>query len=365
MEGIINDTDSEAQTPQEKQAEMRDTESEDADSPKDIRLTSVSPATLQKKGTKKRTGPYNPYELETKKMNKGSNSKMLESLKNNAVQVCVEFYGMTRMDLFGEARCYAVMFNQGTSQGSWQMVESSEYMKCMAHMRCFKKFRLRAGTEVDRDENMLIALFDAGRKETSSIENIDPADAWALAEFSVADLLESDQMILERRLKYGKSGALAKGSVSLVLDMIYHSEYQQKVTINFGFLDGSPRRNRMYFEISKALRRGKWAPLFKSEVRNHDDVAQFNIVTFEGQDFHGGDADKLFRLELYRWYRSGKSKLLGFVQTNFSKLISLKKNDQLYWWPAQDGITTAKVNIQEVVVDEEQCVFSLRMANMF
>lgn len=341
----------------------------EAVSPTDIRGVCLTPQPPdQKKEQKKRTGTYNPFEMETNKMAKGTNSKVMRCLENHAVQVCVEFYGMTRLDFFGESRCFAVMFNQGAEPGSWQMAESSEFMKCTGHMRCFKKFRLRAGTEFDRGERMLIGLFEANSKQIadeSTIENMNPKQSWAYAEFSVCELLDSEQMILERRLKYGKNGSLAKGTVSLALDMIYHIEPNPKITIDFGFLERAPKRNRMYFEICKALRRGKWAPLFKSEIRNYDDVNQFSVVTFDGQDFHGGDTEKLFRLELYRWYRSGKSKLLGFIQTNFAKLSTLKKNDHLYWWPAPDGITTAKVTVQHVEISDEQCVFQLRMANMF
>lgn len=317
----------------------------------------------QPRGNKQRTGTYNPYERETRLAKKSS--EMVNSLQTtSAMELCVEFYGMTRTELFGEARCFAVVFTEGAVRGSWEELDRSEDMKCVGHMRCFKKFRTRAGTEMDRQERAIIALFPS-RKEGTEGAALDPNDGWAFAEFTVNEVLHSEQMILERRLLQGKRGTQAKGTVSLALDVIYHVENGRKVTIDFGFLENAPRRNRMYFEICKALRRGKWAPLYKSEVRCSNEADNFDRVTFDPQDFHGGDESKLFRLEVYRWYKNGRFKLLGFIQTNFEKLSSLRAHDQLYWWPAPNGISSAKIVVEEVELTECFCTFTLRLGSMF
>lgn len=316
-----------------------------------------------RKGEKKRTGTYNPYERETRLAKKAS--EMVHSLQTtSAMELCVEFYGMTRIELFGEARCFAAVFTEGAVKGSWEELDRSEDMRCVTHMRCFKKFRTRAGTKMDREEHAMIALFPS-RKVMANEETLNPNDGWAYTEFTVSEVLSSEEMILERRLKQGRRGIQAKVTVSLALDVIYHIENEKKVTIDFGFLKNAPRRNRMYFEISKALRRGKWAPLYKSEVRSSTEVEKYDRVTFEPQDFHGGDESKLFRLEVYRWYKNGRFKLLGFVQTNFEKLSSLKAHDQLYWWPAPNGISSAKIILQEVESSSDACTFTLRLDNMF
>lgn len=306
---------------------------------------------------------YDPSEAGAERSEE-NNLDILASLKTSAVELFVEFYGMTRIELFGRTHCFTVLFSEGTAPGSWDIADQSNLMPCEYHMRSFQRFRLRAATEVDRAETYLLALFAS---ETIPVDRklLTAENAWAFAEFTVRQILESDQMILEKRLKYGKSGVLAKGSVSLALDVIYHVEHDRKVALEFGFLTGSPRRNRMYFEICKALRRGKWTPLYKSEIRNHDEVNKFETASVDGQDLHGGDMSKLIRLELFRWYKNGRVKLLGFIQTNFEKLSNLKTNDQLYWWPAEEGISCAKVIVQDVMSTDKQLFLALRMANMF
>lgn len=314
--------------------------------------------------------PYEKEEAEIIRKRAGTDAaNVLKSLLSSAVQVCVEFYGMTRLDWFGEARCFAALFTPGSSAGYWTMLERGESMRCTERMRCFKKFRLRAATQADRADEVAIALFDAGAPAATALAEMRDVDlltvAWAYATFNVVDLLASDDMILERGLRYGKRGLQAKGSVSLVLDVIQHMKQNQRIAFDIGFADGTPRRNRMYFEVCRALRRGKWSPLYKSEVRCREEADQFDIVTFDAQDFHGGDSAKLFRIEVYRWYKNGNTKLLGFIQTSYEKLKTMNQNDQLYWWPAQFGIESTKMVLEDIKRSEDEACYKLRMASMF
>lgn len=293
---------------------------------------------------------------------RSTSDQLIETLKTSAVEIYLEFFSMTRVELFGRTECCAIIFHEGTEPGWWQVLEKGEMMPSGLHMRCFKKFRLRAATEIDRSETYLVSLFATESAQTQQELNF--TEAWAYTEFTVAEVIDCKQMILDKRLKYGKSGVLAKGSVSVTLDIIYHMDCDKSISIDFGFLQGSPRRNRMYFELSKALRCEKWTPMYKSEVRAHYEASNFDLATLNVQAFHGGDVNKMVRLELFRWYKNGKTKSLGFVQTNFEKLIALKPNDQLYWWPSEDGISTAKTTILNVKSTDKSFVLSLRMASM-
>ncbi len=105
--------------------------------------------------------------------------------------------------------------------------------------------------------------------------------------------------------------------------------------------------------------------IYMSETKYHDNIEQFEIVKVDEQIFHGGDRHRMIRLQLRRWYKNGKTLLLGFVQTKFEKLLSFKPKDQLYWWPAENGLSTAKVSVKDLVKSYEDVSLTLRMANMF
>lgn len=316
---------------------------------------------LNKKGSL-----VNPFKHETRLLS-ARQSNLVDTLKTAAVEIYLEFFGMSRVELFGKTECLAALFNEGTQPGTWRFLEKGEPMPTGLHMRCFKKFRLPAATDVDRSESYLVCLFMAENIQKDEL-TLSHGDAWAYAKFTVAEVLECDEMIIDKRLNYTRTGAIAKGNVSFSLDLIYpidSNNQHKRICIDFGFLEGCPRRNRMFFEMSKTLRCGKWTPFYKSEVRCFDDAAKYDLASIDAQNFHGGELTKMNRLELFRWYKNGKTKLLGFVQTNFEKLLALKQGDQLYWWPAEEGISTAKIIVKDVKSNDTEFNLMLRMSSMF
>lgn len=301
---------------------------------------------------------FNPFQLRSRKSMRVHSQQIIDSLKFNAVELVIECLDLVRSEMFSSPKCFVALFGQGVTPGEWELLDKSEDVTIDAHMRFLKKFRLRAATELDRQERLLIAFFDRASPQNS----LNPMKGLCHTEFTVAELLESKQMIMEKELKTPRKRSTPRPSVILALEMVYHIEHDQKTTFELGFLESAPLRNRMFFVISRALRRGKWSPVYRSEVRLRDDVEKFDPITLGEQEFHGGDMSKLFRIEVHRAYKNGHSKLLGFIQTSCEKLSSMEINGQLYWWPATEGITSAKVIIQYVEKGDNEVWYSLRLA---
>lgn len=123
------------------------------------------------------------------------------------------------------------------------------------------------------------------------------------------------------------------------------------------------QRNRIFFVVSRALKKGAFSPIYRSEVQTRDHLSKFDDVTLSSQVLHGGNAGRLFRLEVYRYYKNHSTSLLGFVQTSLEKLKTIEPGGQLYWWPAVRGFPSVRVKIISVKVDESQAKswFVLRM----
>lgn len=300
----------------------------------------------------------NPFQLRTKKSIRIRSEQLIESLDFNAAELAVECTGFGRFELFSNPRLLVALFTQGITPGEWELVGKSEDVPCSANMGFLKKFRVRAGTTLDREERMLLAVFD----QTAEKVGLTPTRALGQAQFTIADILESKQMMMQKELQMRRKRANVKPSILLALEMVYHVDHDQQITFEVGFLEDAPLRNRMFVVISRALRRGKWSPVYRSEVRVRQDVEKFDPITLGIQEFNGGDPSKLFRIEVHRAYKNGQSKLLGFVQTSYEKLSSMETNNQLYWWPAREGITSARVIIQSAESRGDDDWYSLRVA---
>lgn len=302
--------------------------------------------------------PFNPFQLASKKSLKMRSENLLQKLRFHAVAVCVEVFGVARSDLFSRPACFVALFGPGVSPGDWTLLDRTEHAGSTNHVRFLKKFRVLAGTEMDRNEKMTVAIFDKDVR----LENVVVKKSMGHEEFSVGEILESKHQMVEKDFKASRKGSKARGTIQLALEMVYHVKEDRQITFDFGFLDNAPVRNRMFFVLSRAVGRGKWSPVYKSEVRLRNDVGRFESVSFGTQEFHGGDAERLFRLEVYRAYKNGKTKLLGFMQSSCEKLAKLEPDANLYWWPAREGILLAKILVQNVEIERNESWFTLRLA---
>lgn len=305
---------------------------------------------------------YDPMQLyiQTKSSVRLRHDNVVESLKFNAVELTVEYAPFQRFGLQNPSSCFATVFNEGAVPGTWNMVDKSEVVQFAPRMKFIKRFRLRAGTDIDRDEKLKVAIING-----QHLGNVTPrlSKAVGVAQFTASDILDTKEMITERELERSGSISRPPGKVVLALDILYHVKNDERITLDFGFMEGTPVRNRMFFIISRSLREGKWSPIYRSEVRHKEDIASYESVSFCSQEFNGGDASRLFRLELVRWYKNGKTKALGFLQTSLEKLKTMAVNGQLYWWPAQNGMTGVRVLIQNHSVSNDGSQFSLKIAS--
>ncbi|CAN8063802.1 unnamed protein product [Agarophyton chilense] len=283
---------------------------------------------------------------------------LIESLKFDALELHVEGHETTRLEFFAPAECFVVLFSEGSVPGTWEVTDRSETVRCSQHIRLLKKFRLRAATEVDRSEKVMLAFFDANTPSHS----LEPKNALGYEIFSAAELIESKELALNRQLRSEGWRFWGDARVLLSLDFLKHTSLNEAISIEFGLDDESPRMNRMFFIISRSLPHGTWSPIYRSEVRTRNEVDKFDTVSIPSQDFHGGDESKNFRLELHRWYKNGKTRPLGFMQTSIQKLKSLESNSSMYWWPSEDGISCAKVIVVQALTSPCEAHFNLLLS---
>lgn len=302
---------------------------------------------------------YDPCNLSPRGLLNNGISALIESLKFDVLELHIEGIETTVFEVFSPTECFAVLFSEGTVPGTWQVTDRSEAVRCSPHIMLVKKFRLRAATELDRSEKIVIAFFNS----TTPTRLLSPSRALGYEVFSASELIEANRLTLKRRLRNDRWNFWGNAEVVLSLDVIKHVPKKERITIEFGLADDAPRRNRMYFVLSRSLLQGTWSPIYKSEVRTRDDVSAFKDVCLEGLDFHGGDESRNFRLELHRWYKNGRSKPLGFIQTSLEKLKTMHANTYLYWWPADDGLTSAKVTLVEALASPSECRFHFTLTS--
>ncbi len=260
--------------------------------------------------------------------------------------------------LYGTRPLFVALFLPGAVPGSWSELDRTErVIDPRAANRFVKKIRVPAATPQDREEEFCLAVFDIEEGEKVSIEV-----AIGACKISLDELLGGPLMSMEIQLSHPRSGRKRKGTIGVTADLVPHLDNDEVLHFDFGFAEDAPNRNRMLFILSRAIPRGRWSPVYRSEARTRENLI-FDTAVLTNRDLNAGNNKRLLRLEVYRYYKSSLCTLLGFCQTSLLSLKTCPVNSGIYWWPAQDGIADAKLILESRTLNENSSTFVLRVHN--
>lgn len=293
---------------------------------------------------------FNPFQLLTSKSRVCRYEAICDALHTtSAVELGIELREISRMELFAKNNMFVSVLVPGMEAGSWEELDRTETVRESRSPHYVRKIRLPASSAPDRDMEYQLHVYNAplGSNGEGKVE----LEFIGATQFTIAGLLEAKQMSIEKSALSPRSGR-RKGCIVLSLDMIQHEQKGEETVFDFGFTEDAPVRNRVFYVVSRAIQKGRFSPVYRSEIQTKDMLSKFDDVTLSSQELHGGDASRLFRIEVYRYYKSGKTTLLGFVQTSLEKLKTCTPGSQLYWWPAISGFARLSFKIVSVKVDE-------------
>jgi hypothetical protein len=279
-----------------------------------------------------------------------------DKLRNQATEVNISCHDLLKVDIFSRMMLLAVIFMPGKVKDEWDEWERTEIIPDCHSPKFVKSVRLPAATELDRATMYQLRVYN----QTHKAEVLLPSDIVGSCTFKLSEMLQDSSHTIHKSILSPRSGR-KKGGVVLTLDFIRHMDPESMVIFDFGFTESAPLTNRLRFVITKALREGRFTPVYRSEVQTTQQLSKFDDAFISPQDFHGGDERRLFRLELYQCRRNNRMLLLGYVQTSLEKLKSMEPGTQLYWWPALHGLSFAHVRVISRKVEEKRCWFVLRL----
>lgn len=279
------------------------------------------------------------------------------ALQTQAVELCVEARIPHRTRNKTRA-LFIVLFLRGAVPNSWAELDRTEAVIAPdATYRWVHKMRLPAATTLDRSEHVALAVFSKDGPESPD----DGLNASLSAcELRVAQLVQAPAMALDIELSSPRTGRV-RGSLALAADLVPHREHDELLTLDVGFDADAPARNRIIYVVSRSVPKGRWTPVYRSEVRTRGELDRFRPAVLTNRELNGDNDKRLIRIEFYRYYKNKSTALLGFCQTSLLSMRTCVLGAPIYWWPAQDGIPHARVLLTERQATEEASKFVLRV----
>lgn len=289
--------------------------------------------------------------------------ELAQKLLTHAVDICVEVHGMAKGPLMRYPRAlFVALFCRGPTPGSWRELGRTEAVTDpRGQHRWVRKLRVAAATVLDRTEVVSLAVFeDSATAAASRTPTAGPAGALATCRLQVSVLLSAPVRSLDLELASPRTGRV-RGVARIAADLVPHVAFDERLAFDVVFANDAPARNRILYVISRSLPRGRWTPVYRSEVRTRDDLANFSSAILRKRELNTGNDRRLIRIEFYRFYKNLTCTLLGFCQTSLLSLRTCPLNAGLYWWSAEDGISNAKIVLTGRSETEESSAYVLRV----
>ncbi|KAK1867664.1 hypothetical protein I4F81_010169 [Pyropia yezoensis] len=327
------------------------------------------------------------------------------TLRHVAVELSLSASKLPRAELLSKVDAFGVLFVGGVVGGAWDELGRTETIRDCHEPRWVAKFRLPGATALDRAAPIRVAVYaQASTVEVPGTDGVESPTVTSAPDLRAHTLLGWVELSLDTVLSApglcwdaplrlpvprgvlglvtaagppswswggdmgaggGGGSGRPRGVLTIDADLIRHVHPPSTVTFGFGIGGGDNlARNRFQFVISRALRRGRWAAVYRSEPRVRAEACAFAPAVLPTDVLCGGELGRLLRLELYRYYLNGETALLGFVQVSMEKLGSMAEGGELYWWPSIGGITRAKVRLERLAVGEGDSYFGLRLTDM-
>lgn len=289
-------------------------------------------------------------------------AEMAIELTTHAVELSIETKGFTHSPYRFSRALFVALFAPGIEQGKYRELGRTEaVVNPRGYHRWVKKLLLPAATTPDRLEVLALCVFEDGATAAATRTPVKgPKGALATCRISVAEILNAKQQSLDLELASPRSGRV-RGIARLAVDLVPHVAFDERLHFDVAFAPDAPARNRIVFVISRAIPKGRWTPVYRSEIRTRDDLANFDAVVLTKRQLNCGNDRKLMRIEFYRFYKNLTTHLLGFCQTSLLSLRTCPLSAGVYWWPAQDGIEGAKMMLSSRTESEESSSYSLRV----
>lgn len=286
---------------------------------------------------------FNPFEI--KNNQKDICEDVLKELQYSAVELSIECRDLMKIDFFARHDSFAVIMTAGKVSGTWEELDRSEVVKNCDSPRYVKKFRIPASSKLDQDTTYVVRIYTA----TSNMSALRDTDILGCTSFSISALLDSSQMDCTSDLISPRSGK-KKGDIILSLDTIHHVQGSETIIFDIGVLLAATCKDQFEFVVSRTLKHGRFFPVYRSEVQSGQLCSKFNDAEISAQALHGGDPHALFRVEMHRQAKDGRSEMLGYVQLSLERLKACSPGTALYWWSTKTGMPLLHMKIMNLRV---------------
>lgn len=271
------------------------------------------------------------------------------------LELSLECQFLPKVDIFSNSDPFAEVFERQSGRDRWRSLGRTEALINSHFPRFVKKFAVTAQPDRDMEKEILIKVFAKG--------SIQRAVRLGEASCTLWDIVSAPGQC--KVLKMDSIDAKKDTWVIVTGDALrsrMHELNPRSVTVHIKLDKTARPRSKMHFVICRALKKGRWTPVYRSEGHVHAD-REFSPATVTFADVFCGDETKPARVEFFQKRSGVDPKLSGFVQFTVRQLQAMKDGMVMQWWSGQDSIAPGAVMLTQKEVTPQSISIWLSIFN--
>lgn len=308
---------------------------------------------------KKKKKLYNPFDLGTENGTHSQYSYAVDGsgIPTGEIELCVECRQHLRFTVFGYSRPFVVLFAQLPESSEWTELDRTERSPDAFNPKYVEWIRMRPTSAGEHNIPLCLSLFEGTKFHAKSLS---PNASIGNCHLTIQQVLSNPQMTLEANLQRPR-GKRPCGVMTIAALPPCQPNSDEEVCLEVGFRAGAPTRNRMFFVVSRAIQKGRFAPVYRSEIQTKKNL------NFEGKKLplallYGDDPKRQIRIEMYRYYKKNISIQVAFCQTSFLSLKNVPAGSSLHWWTSENGLPNSRFVLENCSIVDGQYSFVLKVA---
>lgn len=281
---------------------------------------------------------------------------LCNELQNADLELSVECQFLPKVDLFSNSDPFAEMWRRKPGSAGWNRLGRTETITNAHFPRFVTKFTIPVRPDDDLEDEIKVKVRARGYFKS--------AVSLGTVTCSVWDIIAAPGHC--KVLDLGDTPDVKKDSYVVISGDVCRSRMHElaprKVRLHVQLDKTARPRSKTHFIVSRCMRKGRWAPIYRSEGFSSPGH-QYAPVELTFADIFCAEDDKLARIEFYQRRAGVDPKLCGFLQFSVRQVEKMEEGTAFYWWNGQDATPPGRVKLAKKIIDSSEVRLWLSVTN--
>jgi hypothetical protein len=294
--------------------------------------------------------------LGSNRMSNEATRAFCNELFDAPLELSIECQFLPKVDLFSNSDPYAELYARAPHKTTWGLVGRTETIANAHFPRFVAKFTLDVQPDADMERELLVKVLARG--------NFSKPTRLGEATCRVWDVVSAPGQCKVMRLAWSadpkkESWVILSGDICR--DRM-HALAPRAVTLHVRLGESARPRSKTHYVVSRALKKGRWTPVYRSEGHAHAD-REYAPAALRFADVFAGDEAKPTRVEFYQRRVGVDPKMAGFVQFSVRQVERMEEGRAFQWWAGQDAVAPGDVMLVKKVVERDEIKLWIAVTN--